>query len=80
MGYLLSSAQRDEIQRVDELVISDRFVIAKDQHFIYIAPKCEIVMSKEFKERCRLLQIPKKIRAYLFQEKIDLGYFSSKSD
>ena len=29
-------------------------------------------MPKEFKEKCRVLKIPNKIRPYCFEEKIDI--------
>ncbi len=77
MGYLLSSKQKEEIQRCDELVISDRFAISKSNNLIFISPYSKDIMPKGFKERCRALKIPKKIRAYLFESKINLDYLDS---
>ena len=70
-GYLLSKAQRDEIKRGVDLVVSDRYVIAFSEQFIYICPYSKINMPKEFKELCRILKIPAKIRPYLLKEQID---------
>jgi tRNA(Ile)-lysidine synthase len=73
MGYLLSAAQKKEIQKEDSLVIGDKIVIAFSSDIIYIAPYRRIKMEKKFKEQCRILKIPSKIRPYLFEEKIALN-------
>lgn len=70
-GYLLSHAQRNEIFKQKECVI-DRFAIALTPHYIWIAPVSSIKMDKSFKEQCRIMSIPKKIRAYLFEKSIEL--------
>jgi tRNA(Ile)-lysidine synthase len=74
MGYLLSSLQRDEIKKESELVIGGKFAISKTSEFIFIAPYCDSVMPKEFKEICRVAKIPPKIRAYLYKEGINPSY------
>jgi tRNA(Ile)-lysidine synthase len=82
MGYLLSSSQRKEIEKENSIVIGGKIAIERDERFIYIAPYCEVVMPKEFKEKCRVSKIPKKIRSYLFKEGIEPSYllasFSSR--
>lgn len=71
MGYLLSKAQRDEIQRTKECVIASTIAICYGHKEIFIAPFCEQVMDKKFKEACRKNQIPSKIRPYMYKTKID---------
>ena len=71
VGYLLSSSQRDEIEKQKDIVIADRFVVAFNSRYIYICPNTKISMPKTFKEQCRVLKIPDKIRAYLFSKEID---------
>ena len=71
LGYLLSSPQREEIQKENSLVIGGEWAIEHQDDLIYLAPYVTVPMAKEFKEQCRVLQIPQKIRAYLFQEGID---------
>jgi len=39
---------------------------------IFIAPYKKEVMPKEFKEKCRILKIPSKIRPYLYKNNINL--------
>ncbi|WP_419766118.1 MAG: tRNA lysidine(34) synthetase TilS [Arcobacter sp.] len=70
-GLLISKDQRNEILKQKEISISDKINISITDKFIYIAPKSAHVMDKVFKESCRINKIPKNIRAYLFQIKIE---------
>ncbi len=70
-GYLLSSAQKREIEKVEEIVIADRFVVSKNRSYLFVSPKSTVTMPKHFKEQCRVLNIPKKIRPYLYEVAID---------
>lgn len=72
-GLLLSKAQRDEILLQKELVVSHKFSISIMDDYIWIAPYVTNIMSKEFKEKCRILKVPKNIRGYLFSIKFDLN-------
>ena len=71
-GVLLSSANRNEILKQKEITISNKINIAILKDFIWIAPNCESIMSKKFKEECRCAKIPKNIRSYLFAKNITL--------
>ncbi len=71
-GILLSKAQRDEIIKQKELVISHKVSISILNNFIWISPVSNKDMTKDFKELCRKDKIPKNIRAYIFQEEINL--------
>lgn len=73
-GYVLSCAQRNEIIKQKECVISN-WVIALHELGIFICPYSQTVMPKEFKELCREHKIVKKIRAYLYEETIDIKQF-----
>ena len=66
-GLLLSKAQRDEIIKQKEITISDKVNISIFEKYIYISPKSSKTMDKKFKEACRIRNIPKNIRAYLFE-------------
>ncbi len=74
-GYLLSHAQREEILKQKECVIST-WAIVLDTVGIFICPSKQTVMPNKFKELCREKKIPKKIRPYLFDEHIDMNHFS----
>ncbi len=71
LGYLLSAAQREEIDKEDSLVIGGKWVVAYQEGLLYIAPYLTSDMPKAFKERCRVNKIPSKIRPYLFEAQID---------
>jgi len=71
MGYLLSAAQKEEILRQRESVICDKIVVALVDGLIFIAPFVRETMDKKFKEKCRTLGIPAKIRPYLKVAEID---------
>jgi len=71
-GYILSSAQRDEILKQKEIVIN-KFSISIKDHRIWITPNSSIIMDKQFKELCRVNNIPKKNRAYLYELKLDVN-------
>ena len=73
-GILISQKQRDEIIKQRELTISHKINIAILENFIYICPKVETVMTKEFKEFCRIKKIPQNIRAYIFSKDISLDF------
>ena len=64
-GILISKATRDEILAQKEIVISDKIAICITSYQIWIAPKYDEVMSKKFKEKCRINKIPKNMRSYL---------------
>ncbi len=64
-GILITKATRDEILLQKEIIISDKIAVSITQFQIWITPKCEEVMTKEFKEKCRINRIPKNVRGYL---------------
>ena len=66
----LSHAQREEILKQKEGVI-DAFAICIKASYIFIAPFKKAVMPKSFKESCRVLKIPKKIRAYMYEIQLE---------
>ena len=77
LGIMISAKVRQEIKEQDEIVVSRKVVVAKTRMQIFIAPyslysqdalhiKCPVNMDKKFKERCRVLKIPLKLRPYLF--------------
>jgi len=69
-GILLSKASKDEILKQKECVISHKISVAISEDFIYICPYIKDIMPKKFKEKCRIKQIPKNIRAYIFKENL----------
>ena len=72
LGYLLSSSQRQEIEKEESLVIGGKWAVELQNGLLYVAPYSTVDMPKKFKEQCRILKIPHKIRAYCFAEKIEI--------
>jgi len=67
LGIMISAKVRAEIKENDESVISRKYVVARSETQIFITPYLlDVSMDKEFKERCRVLKIPLKLRPYLF--------------
>ncbi|MCT7572149.1 tRNA lysidine(34) synthetase TilS [Aliarcobacter butzleri] len=71
-GFLLSSAQREEILKQKEITISHKINISIKEDFIWICPNVSSVMDKKFKETCRINKIPKNVRNYIYYKKIDM--------
>jgi tRNA(Ile)-lysidine synthase len=71
LGYLLSAKQRQEIEKESSLVIGGTWSVALQDDLLFIAPYLTADMPKKFKELCRVLNVPDKIRPYLFKEHID---------
>ena len=76
LGYLLSASQRKEIEKEEHLVIGGKWTVELQDDLLYIAPYLTTDMPKKFKERCRVLKIPSKIRAYCFKEDLDIENIS----
>lgn len=70
LGYLLSSAQRREIESKDSIVIGGNWAVVFKDERLYIAPFMNIAMPKEFKELCRVSSLPIKIRSYCYNQGI----------
>ena len=73
LGYLLSASQRKEVENEESLVIGGKWAVTLQGDLLYIAPYLTTDMPKKFKEACRVLKIPSKIRAYCFEKDIDIS-------
>lgn len=66
-NYMLTAAQREELKTKNELIAGRKFLIVLDKGLYYIAPFVKEIMDKDFKEECRRLEVPNKLRPYLFR-------------
>ncbi len=71
LGYLLSASQRREVEEKNSLVIGGKWAIELQKCKLYISPHLTRNMPKQFKEQCRVLKLPSKIRPYIFKENIN---------
>jgi tRNA(Ile)-lysidine synthase len=70
LGYLLSASQREELKLEKSIVFGGVWAVEIEAERLYIAPYRRVPMPKVFKEKCRIAKLPKKIRAYLYEEGI----------
>ena len=75
-GYILSAQQREELTVHNEIIAGRKFLIVVQKGIYYIAPYITTVMDKEFKEECRVLGVPVKLRPYLFKNPIAFILFT----
>ena len=78
LGYLISAGQREELKDGVSIVLAGVWAVALVEDRVFIAPYLKNPMPKEFKERCRKLKIPAKVRPYLLSEAIDLERIKSE--
>lgn len=72
LGYLMSSKQREEVQENKNVVIGGLWAIGINGDMLFVAPYRKTVLPKEFKELCRINNIPPLIRGYVYDENINL--------
>ncbi|CAA6817340.1 MAG: tRNA(Ile)-lysidine synthetase (EC [uncultured Sulfurovum sp.] len=79
LGYLLSAAQRKEVEKENSLVLGGEWVVELQDDLLYISPYLTLPMPKKFKEACRVAKIPNKIRPYIFEKNIEPKFLISNS-
>ena len=66
--YILSAKERELLKSEKTLVVGRKFLINQEHSFVFIAPYIKVEkLSKEFKEKMRILKIEPKLRGYLSQ-------------
>jgi tRNA(Ile)-lysidine synthase len=75
-GYILTAQQREELKSQDEIIAGRKFLVVLDKGLYYIAPYVNATMDKAFKEECRELGVPNKLRPYLFKTPIAFILFT----
>ncbi|BCD60781.1 MULTISPECIES: tRNA lysidine(34) synthetase TilS [unclassified Nitratiruptor] len=80
LGYLLSSAQKEEILRQKEGVIASKYAFAITQEWIIVAPFVQRKMDKKSKEALRRARIPKPLRGYILSASIPADFFQTYTD
>lgn len=70
LGKIVSYETREEILRTKNCVVGGEIAVCFGKERIFVAPFIKHTMDKEFKEMCRVNQIPAKIRPYMYKEKI----------
>lgn len=75
-GYILTAQQREELKDHDEIIAGRKFLVVLHRGIYYIAPYLTDIMDKGFKEECRELGVPVKLRPYLFSNPLAFILFT----
>ncbi len=75
-GLLLSAAQRKEFLKGDCVLGGKIGIVYKDEKAIVFRYETCQKLPKEFKEACRIAKIPRLLRAYLYNHKINISVLS----
>ncbi len=67
LGFLMRQGDKEVLKTVDEHIVGRRYIVAFSSSLCFIAPVRNTQMPKDFKESCRLLKIPQRLRPYLFE-------------
>ncbi|MBM0637686.1 tRNA lysidine(34) synthetase TilS [Campylobacter sp. VicNov18] len=72
-GLLLSAAQRKELLKTDCVLGGKIGIVYKNEKAIVFKYEICKKLPKKFKESCRVAKIPKLLRSYLYNHKIDIS-------
>lgn len=75
-GLLLSAAQRKEFLKGDCVLGGKIGIVYKDEKVIVFKYETCQKLPKDFKEACRVAKIPRLLRAYLYNHKINISTLS----
>ena len=64
-GFLMRQGDKEALKTAEEHIVGRQYVVSFHPHYCFIAPYIDGKMSKDFKEKCRLLKVPRKLRPYL---------------
>lgn len=76
-GFLMRQGDKERLKTEDEHVVGRQYVVAFHLEYCFIAPYKTKSMSKPFREQCRLLGIPKKLRPYLYENEAGFNAVAS---
>ncbi|MDR2033280.1 MAG: tRNA lysidine(34) synthetase TilS [Helicobacteraceae bacterium] len=70
LGRLTTKNERAKIEKGEDFIAARKIAVCFTDKAIWIAPFERAITPKKFREECRKLKIPAKIRAYIFNAKI----------
>lgn len=78
-GHPITAAEKELLKSNTTLVLGRKYVVAQDEKYIFIAPYLKATtLSKEFKEKMRLLKIEPKLRGYLWGDSEAVAFVSGE--
>ncbi len=66
LGFLMRQGDKEMLKTADEHVVGRQYVVSFHPNYCFVAPYLADEMPKAFREKCRLLNVPKKLRPYLY--------------
>jgi len=76
-GHLITANEKELLKSQETVVLGRKYLVAKSKEYFFIAPFTKPnTMSKEFKEKMRLLKIEPKLRGYLAEDSEALALVS----
>jgi tRNA(Ile)-lysidine synthase len=69
LGFLMRRGDKEALKERDDHIVGRRYSVSVTKQYLFIAPYSSETMDKAFKEECRRLRIPSKLRPYLFTDK-----------
>ncbi|HHH19008.1 MAG TPA: tRNA lysidine(34) synthetase TilS, partial [Campylobacterales bacterium] len=73
LGYLLSAAQRVELDKEKSIVFGGKWAVEVVGKRLFIAPYYQAVIPKPERERYRIAKVPPKVRGYCYTQQIDIS-------
>ncbi len=67
-GFIMRQGDKETLKSQNSHIVGRKYSVAITDKYTFSAPFVQMTMSKEFKEKCRKLKIPEKLRAYLFSD------------
>ncbi len=67
LGFLMRQGDKEALKESEEHVVGRKYVVTFQENFCFVAPYLTSEMPKVFKEACRVLKVPQKLRPYLFE-------------
>lgn len=64
-GFLMRQGDKEQLKKADEHVVGRRYVVSFHPLYCFVTPFVKEEMSKAFREHCRQLKVPQKMRPYL---------------
>ncbi|MEA3522466.1 MAG: tRNA lysidine(34) synthetase TilS [Campylobacterota bacterium] len=64
-GFIMRQGDKEILKTKSSHVVGRKYSVCVTKHYTFIAPYSHSIMTKAFKEACRKLKIPEKLRTYL---------------
>ncbi len=67
-GFIMRQGDKEILKSHNSHIVGRKYIVCIMDKYTFIAPYLQTTMTKTFKEQCRKLKIPEKLRAYLFSD------------